>query len=247
MNSQDAIQQELKDFGSSLPFKNVEQPVFTVPDGYFENFAASVWAKLKSQQELSAADEVKDLSPVLAAISKQTPFSVPENYFTHLATGLPALVNDEALPEFLQSHTKQMPYAVPNGYFEELAAQVAAKVTKQKAKVVPLSVRFMRYAAAAAIVGILVLGSLLYVGRNRTTTVDLAKQPSAWIAQKLKNVSNTDLEAFLKNLNAESGSTELAQKGGKTEVRSLLHDVSNRELDAFLNELPADTDLSGIN
>jgi hypothetical protein len=246
MNSRDAIQQELSDLRSSLPFKNDEQPVFTVPEGYFENFAASVWAKLKKQQEPGAADELKDLSPVLAAIPKQTPFDVPENYFTHLATGLPALVKEEALPEFLQSHTKQMPYAVPDGYFEELTAQVAAKVAKPKAKVVPLSVRFMRYAVAATIIGVLAIGGFFYFGGN-PTTIDPVKHPGAWVAQKLKNIPNRDLEAFLKNLDTGFNSKELVQNGGKTEVRNLLHDVSNTELDAFLKEMPADTEQSDYN
>src|SRR6476661_7700312 len=99
MNSRNAIQQELNDLRSSLPLTNNEQPVFTVPEGYFENLAASVLAKIKSQSPVSAATELEALSPVLAAIPKQTPYSVPENYFTHLATGLPALVHEEALPD----------------------------------------------------------------------------------------------------------------------------------------------------
>src|SRR6476469_4602377 len=118
MNSRDAIQQELKDLRSSLPPTNNEQPVFTVPEGYFENFAASVLAMVKRQPSVPAADELTELSPVLAAIPRQTPYHVPEDYFTHLAIDLPALVNEEALPDLLTTHTKQMPYHVPAGYFD---------------------------------------------------------------------------------------------------------------------------------
>jgi hypothetical protein len=118
-------------------------------------------AKIKTQQT-NVTDELEHLSPVLAAIPKTTPFSVPENYFSHLATGLPALVNDgEALPEILKSHTKQMPYTVPSGYFEGLTAQVAAKVAP-KAKVVSFSTRVMRY-AAAAITGVIAVAGVLYL------------------------------------------------------------------------------------
>lgn len=246
MNSRNAIQIELNDLRSSLPADN-KQPVFTVPNDYFENFAASVLAKVKSRPITDNADEeLKNLSPVLAAISKRPPFSVPENYFSQLATGLPALVNEAALPEFLQSHTKQMPYPVPTGYFEGLAAQVAAKVMQPKAKVISLQSRFMRYAAAAVVAGILVTGGIFYLAGNQNS-LDPALQPDAWVAQKLKNVSSSDLEAFLTNTGSGFTSKELAQKGSKAEVRQMLRDVSTTELDVFLAELPADNDMSNLN
>jgi len=246
MNSQDAIQKELKDLRSSLPFDDREQPVFTVPEGYFENFAASVSAKVKSQETSGVTDELHALSPVLAAIPKRTPFNVPENYFNNLATGLPALVNEAALPDFLQTHTKQMPYHVPSRYFETLATQVLAKVEKPQAKVVSISSRFMRYAAAALVAGAIAVGGIFYAIGN-SAGIDPTKQPGVWVAQKLKNVPNRDLEAFLSTTGTGFSSKELAQKGGKAEVRTMLTDVSTTELDAFLSELPAEADFSNIN
>jgi hypothetical protein len=237
MNSRDAIQQELKDLRSSLPTTNNEQPVFTVPEGYFENLAASVLAKVKNQSSVPAAAELAELSPVLAAIPRQTPYRVPEDYFQHLATDLPALVNDEALPEFL-THTKQTPYQVPTGYFDGLAAQVAAKVAKPKAKVVSISTRFMRYAAAAAVIGVIAVATFFYAGGNRNS-LDPAKQPDAWVAQKLKNISKQDIEAFLKTADVSFGNNELA-KGSHSDARQMLRDVSTTDLDAFLKELPAE-------
>lgn len=243
MNSRDAIQQELTDLGSSLPLS--EPPVFTVPEGYFETFAASVLALLKDRQALNATEELQELSPLLAAISKHIPYHVPENYFPNLATGLPALVNEEALPEFLQTHTKQTPYAVPSGYFDGLAAQVAAKLEKPQAKVISMPSRAVRYAAAAAIAGVMAVTGLVYFGGTRNG-LDPAKQPQAWVTQNLKNIPKSDIEAFLKTVDADSNSKELVQSGNKPEVRSLLHDVSTNELDAFLKDVPADAE-SNIN
>lgn len=54
---------------------------FDVPEGYFENLSTSILSKIKAQQELSVADELKELSPVLASISKQNVYTVPEGYF----------------------------------------------------------------------------------------------------------------------------------------------------------------------
>jgi hypothetical protein len=229
-----------------LPKTNTEQPVFTVPEGYFENFAASVLAKIRSQPSVPAADELAELSPVLAAIPKRQPYHVPEDYFQHLATGLPALVNDgEALPDLLQNHTKQMPFTVPDGYFDGLAAQVAAKVAKPQAKVVRL--RFMRYAAAAIVIGLIALTGLFYWKRTGSVVPDPDKQPDVWVAQKLKNIPKQDIEAFLKNVDTGHNSRELAQKGGKADVQALLRDVSTTELDAFLKELPADVHFTHMN
>jgi hypothetical protein len=246
MNSRDAIQQELTDLRSSLPIDANKQPVFTVPEGYFENFAASVLATLKRQQQITAVDELEHLSPVLAAIPKHTPYHVPENYFSNLATDLPAFAGDEALPGFLQTHTKQMPYSVPSGYFDGLAAQVAAKVAKPQAKVIPFRTRFIRYAAAAVMVGLMVTAGFFYSNRSGPVALDPAKQPGAWVAQKLKNIPKKDIEAFLNTVDTGSGSRELAQKGGG-DVQALLRDVPTTELDAFLKEVPSDADFSTLN
>lgn len=246
MNSLDAIQQELTELRSSLPVTDKKQPVFTVPQGYFENFAASVLATIKSQPAMSAADELNALSPMLAAISKKAPFSVPEAYFADSITSLPALVNDVVLPGVLNTHPREMPYTVPAGYFDGLATQVAAKAAKPNAKVFPLSARVMRIATAAVVAGAMAIGGFFY-STGKGNAIDPAEQPQAWVAQKLKNVPKSDIEAFLKTVDPGMANKELAQQGSKDEVRQLLRDVSTPELDAFLSELPSDTDFSNIN
>jgi hypothetical protein len=143
-----------------------------------------------------------------------------------------------------------MPYTVPTGYFNGLAAQVAAKVASPKAKVVPMYTRFMRVAFAAALMGAVVLGGVLYFNGSGTGTgngPDPVKQPGAWVAQKLKNIPDRDLEAFLKTTDTDINSKEVARKGSKVEVKQMLRDVSTKELDAFLNEVPVDNDVSNIN
>ncbi|MBS4063339.1 MAG: hypothetical protein KGZ74_02210 [Chitinophagaceae bacterium] len=54
---------------------------FGVPEGYFENLSTSILSKIKAQQEPGVADELKELSPVLASISKENVYTVPEGYF----------------------------------------------------------------------------------------------------------------------------------------------------------------------
>jgi hypothetical protein len=236
MNSRNAIHEELQELSSSLPMD--KQPVFTVPEGYFENFAAAVLAKIKSQHATETDTELQELSPMLAAISKKMPFAVPEGYFSNLAKDIPAITADDELPAFLQ-HAKQMPYTVPQGYFENLADNVLSKVQKPTAKVISFPKSFMRYAAAAVITGIVAISSIVYFKGN--STIDPSKQSEEWVAKKLKNVSNEALEDFINNADV---STDVATSTkSKTEVRSMLQNVSNKELDAFLDDVPMDDEI----
>ena len=211
MDSRTHIQSELMELNSSLPF-NVKMPVFNVPEGYFESFAEGVLAKIKGKQAVSSSDELAALSPLLAGISRKMPFSVPENYFDEATMSLPSLTLEEPLPEVLSGASKTLPYKVPAGYFEQLPQQVLNRVVKPKAKVISFNRDWMRYAVAAVLIGIVALSSIVYFSSGNK--VDPVKQPEAWIARKLKNVSNQELEKMLK-------------------------DVSDTELDAFLSQVPS--------
>jgi len=79
MSSRNAIQDELKSLGSSLPV--TDNPFFSVPQGYFEELADSILAKVKASEILTPQAELNELSPLLAGIPKVTPYSVPSFYF----------------------------------------------------------------------------------------------------------------------------------------------------------------------
>jgi hypothetical protein len=237
MNSRTTIQEELKELNSILP--PVKEPVFTVPDGYFENFSATVLSKIKGTDAASVIDELAELSPVLAGLSKKIPFSVPENYFLSLANEVPVLIGNEKLPSIFAELDKKLPYQVPTGYFDDLATEILAKKNHKPAKVISINrSRWMKVAAAAIVLGIIALSSILYFNNN--SAIDPAKQPEAWMAKKLKGISDQALEEFV---NAADINTnyQLAQTLAQTaEVRTMLKDISTSELDAFLSAVPAD-------
>lgn len=56
-----------------------------VPAGYFENLADDILSKINRKQEQSVNDELKELSPVLARISKTNVYEVPVGYFDGIA------------------------------------------------------------------------------------------------------------------------------------------------------------------
>lgn len=246
MNSRTHISDELRELNSSLP-AYAKEPVFTVPDGYFEHFAASVLAKVKAIEAASVNDELSHLSPLLAAIPRTMPYSLPENYFAGLDSGLPALLEEEVLPSVLGEHHRRMPYETPAGYFETLPGSVLARVERPGAKVVPMRTRgWMRVAAAAVVAGVMALSGYLYFGGS-SNTPDFQSNPEEWVAKKLKGVSTDALEDFIQTADATPNGTSTA-RGRGPEVRSMLKDVSDRELENFLEQVPTDDEeLSVIN
>ena len=93
MNRRDHIQDELQGLNSSLPPEGNGTP-FSVPQGYFEGLAASVLSRIKAEQAGSAAEEIAQLSPFLANISRKMPFEVPDQYFQTNIEVLPAIPAD---------------------------------------------------------------------------------------------------------------------------------------------------------
>lgn len=86
------IQQELEELSEKLSSLPVSTP-YRVPFGYFDNLAASVLKRIKTEN--SAEEELKEISPLLAGLKKSVPYSVPDKYFETLS---PVLPKEEALP-----------------------------------------------------------------------------------------------------------------------------------------------------
>jgi hypothetical protein len=245
MKQSKTIQEELASLNSSLPY-NIDEPVFNVPENYFENFAQSVLNKIR-KQEPAVSTELTELSPLLSGISKIMPYQIPENYFEELTLEIPAIISDEALPAVID-FSKSNPYQVPAGYFDGLSEQVLHKIPKNPGKVISInkSRNFMRMAVAAMITGIIALSGILYFSNNNS--LDPVNQSEEWVANKLDGVSNGALDDFIKNVDFTSTSgNESVSKPVSVEVKKMLNDVSTTELDAFLAQIGSDEDLYVIN
>ena len=234
MNSRITIQEELKALDSSLP-GGIGFPAFSVPDGYFDGLSSAVMQKIRNKDMDSARDELAGLSPLLAGIPKTTPFSVPEGYFHSNMESLKA-ISSEAVPAVLQYAGKAMPYAVPSGYFQSFADTVLKKV-KPQAKVISMTPRrWMRVAAAAMVAGIITISGIAYFSGKQEIKVDNPQ----WVAKKLKNVSDRELDEFVKNTDIQGTLATVRNKPARNaDVKTLLKDVPDNELDAFLNEVPS--------
>jgi hypothetical protein len=245
MKQKTTIQEELASINSSLPY-NINEPVFNVPENYFQNFAQSVLYKIR-EQESAVSTELTELSPLLAGISKKMPNHLPENYFEELTQEIPAIISDEALPAVID-FSKSNPYQVPQGYFDGLSEQVLHKVPKNPGKVVSInrSRNFMRMAVAAMVTGLIALSGVLYFSNN--SSIDPVNQSEEWVANKLDGVSTQALDDFISNADFVSiTGDETASKPASVEVRKMLNDVSTKELDAFLAQVGSEEDLFMIN
>lgn len=77
-------------------------------------------------------NELKELSPVVAAIGKQNVFRVPEGYFTRLSEDILAGVGHEGgAPLNITSMTNAED--VPQGYFENLADSILSRIKSETA------------------------------------------------------------------------------------------------------------------
>lgn len=245
MNNRITIQEELKALDSQLPF-DLGSETYSVPKGYFEGFAASVLQRVKAENAVSASQELEALAPFLAAIPKKMPFAVPQGYFTESAEGLSDLIKEDNLSRFLQT-AKAMPYSIPAGYFENFPNLILKKVNPRQAKVISIGShrKWMRYAVAAMVAGIIAVSSFLYFGNK---SIDPSSQPHEWVAKKLQNVPDKEIEEFINTTAVSTTAIAKTQTSEKTEVRKLLKDIPDTELDKFLDEVSIDNEeLSAIN
>ena len=248
MSSQKHIQDELRSLGSGLPISNSH--AFQVPDGYFDGLAASILAKIKSM-EGTVQSELEELSPLLASISKRTPYSVPSSYFEENMVSGP--LHQEAESSILAVIGKTIPYTAPRGYFEALPEQVL-KTVRPKARVVPLFARtWMRVASAAAVIGALFFGGYQLLSSNnnagtgtadvpKTTTEQVASSNGQPIRKEIKQVSTKELEEFIETVQVASvrpkAVSEKPKGSEKLKVEDLLKDVSTSEMESFLSAIP---------
>ena len=245
MNTGNTIHDELNELNSSLNPNSSGTP-FAVPEGYFDGLASSVLAKIKGEADVSASEEIAQLSPLLASISRNLPFSVPDNFFQSNLEGLKAFTSENEESLVLSFVDKEMPYEVPAGYFANITEQVLEKVAGQEVKVVPIMRRkWMQLAVAAVVTGIVAVSGIVYF--NGKGSGGAGSDP---VAKVLKKTSTQELNEFIKStvvdVNDNTAPTTAQNSPSKKETK-LFDNVSDKELEAFLNQVPTDDDEIDIN
>lgn len=234
MNNRITISDELTALQSGLS-PEIHGQTYQVPPGYFDTLPELILARVKSNG-LNAVEEISELSPLLAGLSRKMPYDVPENYFGTTADQLEAITSDEE-SLVLSFISKEMPYQVPAGYFAGFPEQMLEKLPRQQARVIPIMHRkWMRMAVAASVTAIMAISGFLYFN-NRN---EIAPAGNETVSTELKDVSTEELDAFIKNATGGKQPAASDDITASEDASALLNDVSDKELEAFLSGVPVD-------
>jgi len=247
MNFNNDILNELNNIGPALvPLQKLN--VYTVPENYFENFSDSILL------------EINNKGFTVLPVEAIHTMDVPAGYFDNLAENILAKIKTLQPPTFAQELKELSPalyatgndnvFKVPGNYFKDLPEIILSQV-KRPARVVVMKQRttFARYAAAAAISGIMGL-SLFSVLNNNNNTVKKEPYIASVIVEAkniiqtnsfdkvLETVTEDEIVGYLQN-NGEDVKTALVAASIETKELPSEDDYITNEntLNNFLEEL----------
>ena len=214
--------------------------VFEVPDGYFDSLTGDILSAITLEKlDLNA-------KPAFEA-------SVPENYFEGLAASIMGRIKTEAavlspmaetssISEVVAAIGNDNVFTVPPAYFENVPDFIVENLPKP-AKVVRMQPRTAwKYAAAAAVAGVLALGAYIWqpesAGENQIAQA--TQEDKEIILQADSIMSNNAFDATLNSISSEEIEDYLRSQG--TDVGAALvastteHENLPSELDYLIDE-----------
>lgn len=192
MHTNDNITDEIKEISPTVAYIN-RQNVYMVPPGYFSGLAEQLLSYVKQHSS-------ENILP-----SSSIPYTVPQGYFNNLADAIinkvkqQPVMNDvthelAGIAPLLNTINKNPVYTVPVGYFENLKPEVTSTT-----KVISLNKtrRFTRYAAAAAISGLMIMGGIFYTNNDKTGKT--AGPATTFNQQEVNQLSDEEIVNYLNN------------------------------------------------
>lgn len=257
MRANKTIHEELESISKTAAGMPHQLP-YGVPSGYFEAFPDKMLALARTSSGIAtfgSQEELESISPLLAGLSRKTPFSVPEGYFDQVAgevqSGISALEETKELLETLSPELESTrylsTYRVPEHYFldfpgrmlervrqDSTAAQVAENSPTSKGKVLQLGSHWLRYAAAAAITGIIALTAWWY---QQNQTNDLNDKLPGQLQAQIDQLSDEAIYEYADSIQSAYMGTSTANNSELNEpvFRYLLEDVSDEALQRYLS------------
>ncbi len=205
-----------------------------IPVDYFNTLAEAVMAKIKAQKEITAAEELNQISAVVAGLNKKNPFQLPCQYFEQLPASILSQTDSDEIPALLTNVRSMQPFELPKGYFENLPTAILNKAqVKQVSKVISLPKRsiFVRYAAAAVITGVLAFSVFKYA--NKPTDISNTPSTAAQLEPSIvkgKNMDNEKFDETLNNLSEEDIAQYLETNGSDADIAVLTSNVEENDL-----------------
>ena len=234
-------------FPDGLNFNNLHK----IPEDYFQEFPEKLMSRIReSEQDLAITGEDEGEFPLLNRIDRKMPFSVPPAYFEGLTgqlfAGAQAIDGGygKETPLLVQGVENKTPYAVPEGYFDQFAGSVLDRVKKVPlARVVSLRRKnWVRYAAAAVVIGVIGGAGLLFFNKQITLKhVDPI--------QNLSEVSEQEMMNYLENQGSPTVAVDTTNSfasidlNNDTDPKDLLNDIPDNELQQYIDEHVSAKDL----
>ena len=230
MKNNDIIVNELIELSPAVANIN-RKNVYSVPSGYFIDLAEYLLAFVKEHSEKSTLS------------SSATPFKVPDAYFDGLPNEILNKIKQQhsvqsdverelaEIAPLLNTISKTPVYSIPHGYFEKLEARKDGS----KAKVVSISKgsRFVRYAAAAAITGLVAIGGIFYAN-NDSSDHSLAAAPT-FSQEQVKQLSDEEIVSYL-NTDPAATDVTITNNDKERELLNYTKELTDEEILNFLEE-----------
>lgn len=174
-------------------------------------------------------------------------YAVPTNYFENLSNNiLSRIASDDigigtsadgelaSIAPTLNTISKHNIYSVPVGYFDTLNP---LHTKKSQAKIIALfsSKKWLKYAVAACLTGILVTGAFMF--NNNRNGVDYAAYKKVDVPNSINKLSNDELINYLDNVNSITNANFATTLDFKLpEMQEHIQSISDEELNQYLQE-----------
>lgn len=234
MENRQQILEELNEITPFLAEIEVVNP-YRVPTGYFNTLPDTVMDRIQIHEALQPAS--------------RNIYEVPAGYFEGLPAAILSRVQqsnienevwaelNEVAP-LLNTISKQEIYAVPAGYFAQANFVSAALPQKTVGKVISLKIarKWMQYAAAAVVTGVLVTGAFLYT--DNYPNFEYEKYSSIDVSSEINKASEEDMVSYLDNhehfvIAPETTAVAVEEFSDPSEPMEVL---SDEELNEYLKE-----------
>jgi hypothetical protein len=183
--------------------------------------------------------ELSAISPLLAEMPKSIPFVAPDGYFNEFSNRILSKIDEqvtekEALSPLLQSLKKENPFSVPPAYLQEFKVNV----TPKEAKVIPFFnlKAVLKYAAAAAVVGIIATFVTLFFSSEKQGTIAKSTDEVAISADGYALFLNetASIEEDHSQASIEDTQSLLVQMDANT-VTEILSEIPENEISTYID------------
>ncbi len=197
---------------------------------------------MNKQNTISA--ELKSVAPFLADINKMMPQQLPSGYFETFTEKILALaklqsVRNEVYEELeeiaplLNQISKKSVNSIPQGYFESFRLQL----TPKQSNIIKMRIisKWMTYATAAIVAGILVTTGFLYTNKSKHS-FDYERYSKIDIATSLNNLSENELETYLNSSSSLTVSHAYFEPEFSIDAENNFEHIADDEMLQYLSE-----------